>query len=387
MAKREHLKIARSGVKEWNAWRKKHTNIRPNLRNADLRVTDLAGYDFAGVNLSNADLSWVNLQDANLADVDLTDAFLYEAHLEDLDFREAVLDGAIFENARLARANFAGADMDSVNFKNADLEDVSLIGAILTEADFTRASLIRTNFSGADLEGARFDQATMIATDFSNSQLSGSSVYGVSAWDVILNGAQQDSLVITPEDQASITVDNLEVAQFVYLMLHNEKIRDVIDTITSTAVLILGRFTPERKIVLDAIREKLRELNYTPIMFDFDRSEDRDFTETIMTLAGMCRFIIADITNPKSSPLELQAAVPNYMIPFVTIIQEGEKPFEMFKDLHGKFDWVLDPLEYDTTSNLVEALEKAVIEPALEKHRELIVRKAEKLPVRSIKDY
>ena len=41
-------------------------------------------------------------------------------------------------------------------------------------------------------------------------------------------------------------------------MLHNQKIRDVIDTITSKAVLILGRFTPERKAVLDALREELR---------------------------------------------------------------------------------------------------------------------------------
>jgi hypothetical protein len=31
-------------------------------------------------------------------------------------------------------------------------------------------------------------------------------------------------------------------------MLNNQKVRDVIDTITSKAVLILGRFTDERKI-------------------------------------------------------------------------------------------------------------------------------------------
>jgi hypothetical protein len=37
----------------------------------------------------------------------------------------------------------------------------------------------------------------------------------------------------TEENKPEITVDNLEVAQFTYLMLHNQKIRDVIDTITS----------------------------------------------------------------------------------------------------------------------------------------------------------
>jgi hypothetical protein len=47
-------------------------------------------------------------------------------------------------------------------------------------------------------------------------------------------------------------------------MLHNEKIRDVIDTITSKAVLILGRFTQERKPVLEALREELRQRKYLP---------------------------------------------------------------------------------------------------------------------------
>jgi hypothetical protein len=63
-------------------------------------------------------------------------------------------------------------------------------------------------------------------------------------------------LVVTSEDQPAITVDNIEVAQFVYLLLHNQKnqkIRGVIDTITSKTVLILGRFTDERKAVLDAL--------------------------------------------------------------------------------------------------------------------------------------
>jgi hypothetical protein len=37
-------------------------------------------------------------------------------------------------------------------------------------------------------------------------------------------------LVITGPGEPEITVDNIEVAQFIYLMLNNEKVRDVIDT-------------------------------------------------------------------------------------------------------------------------------------------------------------
>ena len=68
-------------------------------------------------------------------------------------------------------------------------------------------------------------------------------------------------------------MDNLEVAQFIYLLLNNAKIREVIDTITSKVVLILGRFTPERKVVLDALREELQKRDYVPVLFDFDKPD------------------------------------------------------------------------------------------------------------------
>jgi hypothetical protein len=159
-------------------------------------------------------------------------------------------------------------------------------------------------------------------------------------------------------------------------------------SLTRGAVLILGRFTPERKAVLDGIREELRRREWVPILFDFDKPTQRDFTETILTLAGMARFVIADISNPKSSPLELQATVPNYMIPFVPILQIGEEPFEMFKDLKHKYnDWVLDPLKYDSIENLLLVFEPAILAPALEKHAELTARKARELVTRDVRSY
>ena len=88
--------------------------------------------------------------------------------------------------------------------------------------------------------------------------------------------------------------------------------------------------------------EELRSRNLLPIIFDFMGSSARDFTETIKVLAGMSLFVIADITNPKSAPLELQAIVPDYQIPFVPILQAGEQPFAMFTDLTNKDHWVLE---------------------------------------------
>jgi len=218
---------------------------------------------------------------------------------------------------------------------------------------------------------------------------SGSRIYGVNVWDLRGDFEEQKDLVITPEASPSqITVDNIKVAQFIYLILNNEAIRDVINTLTSKSVLILGRFSiPERKGILDALRNKLREYNLLPIVFDFDRPTDKDFTETIKTLAGLCYFVIADITNPKSSPLELQATVPDYQIPFVPIIQEGEQPFAMMVDLQKKYPWVLDTLSYSSIETLIRALKPAIIDPAIQKHNELRLVKARRPKIRSANDF
>ena len=168
---------------------------------------------------------------------------------------------------------------------------------------------------------------------------------------------------ITHEDEPQITVDNIEVAQFVYLMLHNEKIRDVINTITSKAVLILGRFTDERKAVLDALREELRNRNYLPMLFDFSVPSTRDITETVSLLARMARFIIADLTDPSSIPKELEAIVPQLAVPVQPLLEGASRPYAMLKD-YWKYDWVLPVYRYEALEPLLATLAEKVIAPA-----------------------
>jgi uncharacterized protein YjbI with pentapeptide repeats len=415
MANPDHLRKLKEGVESWNEWRKNNLTVHPNLSGADLHQADFSGADFSGADLSRAflcqaDLSLANLNEANLGEADLReanlsgaqlgDAQLFDANLSEVNLRKAYLIRADLSGADLSGANLGGADLGGADLRGTDLREarlpwVRLIGANLIRADFRKANLIRADLSEADLSLANLREANLSLADLSLADLSGATlihtsledttliaarVYGISAWNVNLKGAIQTRLVITPPNEPDITVDDLEIAQFIYLLVNRSKLRDVLTTLGEKAVLILGRFT-ERKELLDSVATKLRDLNYLPIIFDFERPTDRDLTETVKVLTGLSRFVIADITNPRSVPLELQATVPDYMVPFVTILQRGQPAFGMFDDLPRKYNWALPVLEYNSAETLLAAFEKKVIAPALEKLAEVRQQKA-LLPVR-----
>jgi hypothetical protein len=95
-------------------------------------------------------------------------------------------------------------------------------------------------------------------------------------------------------------------------------------------------------------------------------------------LAGLSKFVIADITNPKSWPLELQATVPEIMVPFRPIIEDGEKPFAMLQDLWIKHrEWMFEPIHYSSVDALIASLDEKIIRPAEARFVELLAWKAE----------
>jgi hypothetical protein len=222
------------------------------------------------------------------------------------------------------------------------------------------------------LSGANLIGTSIIGTNLTEAILTDCSIFGISAWNVQLERATQLNLVITPEDEPTITIDNLKVAQFIYLLLNNEEIRDVINTLTTKAILILGRFTPQRKAVLDALRFELRKYGYLPILFDFEKPSSRDLTETVSTLAHLSRFIIADLTSPRSIPNELRAIIPFLSVPVQPLLNEVEEPepYSMFKDFK-KYPWVLEVCCYTTLDELLVKLKDHVIQPAEQKAQEL----------------
>jgi uncharacterized protein YjbI with pentapeptide repeats len=407
MANKEQLKLIKEAIKKndigiWNKWRKENPDVkadlsRAHLMGADLSAADLhaahliradlSAADLRGADLSAADLSGTNLRGTELSVANLSGADLSAAHLIGADLRGADLNAAHLYTAYLSGADLRGVDLSGANLSGANLSGADLSGAHLIGANLRGADLSAAVLSGADLSAADLSRTLLVKTNLQNATLVGCNIYGISAWGLELKETTQSDLIITPPDEPSITVDKLEVAQFIYLLLHNPKIRDVINTIGKKAVLILGRFT-DRKNVLEVIREEVRQRGYLPIVFDFERPTDRDFTETVMTLAGMSRFIIADITKPKSVPLELQATVPNYMIPFVPIIENGEEPFSMFQDLWQKHgEWVLNPLRYESLDQLRSVFDTAVINRANERYAILVEKKAKRILIEDARDY
>jgi uncharacterized protein YjbI with pentapeptide repeats len=356
MANEEHLARLQQGVEAWNQWRAANPGIRPDLSEAHLARENLRG-----ANLSRADLDEAELTHADLSQAELRGANLWAARLIGAHLHGADLIGASLIDANLHQANLFKANLHRAKLHQANLLGVSLFGVSLIGADLLGANLSGANLSGADLTAVR-----LVETDLNGANLAGCRVYGISAWDVHLTGAQQSDLIITPADEPVITVDNLDVAQFIYLLLHNEKIREVIDTITSKAVLILGRFNPpERKAVLDAIRDEVRFYDYLPIMFDFQKPEGRNYIETVSTLAHMARFVIADITDAKVVLQELERIVPSLpSVPVQPVVRSNTDINAVIIDSVGRLNFLEQLYVYQDIADVKANLHSKIIQPA-----------------------
>lgn len=293
-------------VDEWNEWRRKNKNVKPCLDNID----------FSGLNLSFA------------------------------NFRKASLEGANFSNCQLFEADYVQSKLKGASFFQANLW-----GALFDIADMRNV----------DLRNSKLYSATLVETDLSGANISGAEVYGVSTWNVKLEETIQNDLIITPPSQAELTVDNLELAQFTYLLIENRKLRYIINTITAKVVLILGRFTNERKKTLDAIRNNLREYNYIPILFDFTPSSKRDLTETVILLASMAKFVIVDLTEAKSVPQELSHIIPHLpSVPVQPILLASYSKYSMFEHWEN-YSWVHPVLKYESEKDLLDKLGSKLI--------------------------
>ncbi|MDR4493867.1 MAG: pentapeptide repeat-containing protein [Nitrospirales bacterium] len=395
------LSLLREGVHAWNSvrnaakerFRSSHSSsgeadqllLRPDLTGANLSGLDLGEVDLSdaildGANIENAYLSGADLTRARLQGVKLYKTYINKAVLYQADLRFADLSLCNFmttdlrktqlQHANLFKANLGGAELYRANLTEvsaiqADFLSATMYETALHNAQLTGANLTSTNLSRADLSGADLRYAIVVDAEVSEADFSGCSIYGLSAWNIRGIPRNQSNLLLTTRDDPIITVDDLQIAQFIHLLLNNQNVRSVIDSITSKVVLILGRFTSERKDVLDAIRTELRRLNFTPIIFDFDKPLSKDLTGTVDILARMARFIVADVSDPSSIPHELATVVPHLRTTPIQLIKlQGSATYSMLEDFYGPrgYPWVLKPHMYQTSAGLIQQLAEVIAE-------------------------
>lgn len=332
MAVAEHVEIFKKGSEAWNAWRAANPDIRPDLSDIDLEK-DVHSYnsmydmpEFIGYNLSHMNLSRITARNSYFIHCSLV--------ASDINFSDICF--SFFQKCSFEEASLAVTKIGSAEFHECDF----------TRANLSYCSAEETNFTGSKFFLTKLNNMSLVKTNFTNTVIDQARVYGVSTWDLVLDGSLQSNIYIE-EEGTSITVPTIELAQFISLLVNNSKIRDVIDTITSKVVLILGRFTEDRKAILDSIKEELQNRDYLPVLFDFEGPNNRDVTETVITLASLAKFVIADISSPKSVPQELTSIIPHFpSLPVQPIIEQSQKEYGMF-ERWKRFPWVLSNIEYD----------------------------------------
>lgn len=328
----DYIALLKKGTDEWALKRDSSIDFRPIMRNVNF-VEEFGGlnfYDipeFAEVDFSNSDMNMASLRNCMFFDCSFDDARLTFTDLVD----------AYFVNCTFRHTCMRVSKLGNAKFEKCLFED----------CDMSYCSAEETSFKGSSFMNTKMEHMSFVNTDFSDAKLEGCFIYGISSWDLKLYNSIQKNLVITPNDMPNITVDNIELAQFLYLMINNQHLRNVINTITSKVVLILGNFSPERKAILDKIREYLKVRDVIPVIFDFEKPSSRNLTETVMTLASISKYVIADLSSPRSIPHEL-ASVARQLpsIRFYPIIVTGEKPFGMFDD-YSSYPWIRPIKEYD----------------------------------------
>jgi len=145
--------------------------------------------------------------------------------------------------------------------------------------------------------------------------------------------------------------------------------KEPINESLSRQVLILGRFSPRRKKILDSLMKILQQHpdGYLPLMLDGKKPEGRTLGEWGLYAAITSKFIIADISEPKSIPDELRSIVPNCPSrPVVPIINKSGHSYALSEDWAIRMNVAKPTIRYKNEKDLSTKFNDEVI-PAVKK--------------------
>lgn len=139
----------------------------------------------------------------------------------------------------------------------------------------------------------------------------------------------------------------------------------MLDAIASKVVLILGRFSADRKPALEQLREALRNHpnGYLPVLFDFEPQQAKPILDTVKTLASLCRFVIADLTDPNMVRSELTYITANLPRTPVRSLIEGDAALPTEYTTWEDYKSFVPVHRYANLHQLLASLDEVVIVP------------------------
>jgi hypothetical protein len=169
-----------------------------------------------------------------------------------------------------------------------------------------------------------------------------------------------------------ILLDDLETAQFVSIILESDRIRSTVGLPSSKLVLILGCFAAERRTLFDTVRGELTNAGYQVAAIDFSNVTLRLDTRILSSLAGLARFVVAEITEPRGVLQALVSIVESAPpVPIQIVHEHGARPGRLHESMK-RYNWVFAPRSYKGGGELIKLLREDLIGVAEAKARELL---------------
>lgn len=340
MTNNEYAGILSKGIPFWNKWRTENPGIIP-----DLNGISIASILYSG-NKAIRKGELVSSRNINLGGMDF-----FQAKLDFLDLQNADFTGANLYEADLSYSSLQDAILKDCNLRKAYMSYARLRGATIINSNLNRANLVQTDLSGAIIENCI--------------------IYGISAWGIITDDrTRQRNLILTdtnltgenllqyffgPGGRYPLMVDDIEIAQFINLITNYKNLGKALTAMLDKSILLLGSFKNGGKEVLLHIADKLREMHFLPVIFDFDNAAENNIIETVTVLAGVSRFVIVELGGP-SVPAELERITSSFTRPVISFIEEkNEKQvYSMFRDILAKKEVLF--LKYNSINELDDKL-------------------------------
>lgn len=369
-----HIDILSQGRKAWNDWMRINWKDLPKFEVVSDRT------------LRNQQVTNLSLGVADLCSLDLQKFKVFEGYnFKRVRFNKSNLNKVKFINCQFKKANFSGADLSNTTFQNCSFELTNMLNANLSVGHFENCNFLGANLVATSLYKAIFKNcmlhncnlmwAQIIETTFFDSSFYRCRLYAASIWNVNIENTSQTEFIITKREEIEISVDHLEIAQFLYLMINNSKIKNIIETLTSKIILILGRFTDERKPILNDIKDRIRTIGYIPVIFDFAKPEGKDYMEPVLLIAQLARFVIADFSDPKIILEEIPRIVDNTSTVIIPIITLGQREPSTLYNMRINRLTILDTYHYSELEELLSTLVDTLLPKAEERLRELQERR------------